>query len=125
MKLYLIILLLSAFFTDNEHAVVRVITDGFNCSEGVVIAEQIRELVKNDTLLKSYTNIDSTYIVVEITSFRDGGTAVINAAFATVTPLQKSRLDYKFTRRLVSKTLVDMREISANILEKIHLIRKK
>jgi hypothetical protein len=124
MKLYLVVLLLSALFTDNKHAVVRVITDGFNCSEGVVIADQIRELVENDTLLKSYSDIDSIYIVVEITSFRDGGTAVINAAFATVTPLQKSQLDYKFTRRLVSKTLVDMREISANILEKIHLIRK-
>ena len=124
MKLYLIILFLSAFVTDNEFAVVRIITDGFNCSEGVVIADQIRELVENDTLLKSYTETDSAYIIVEITSFRDGGTAVINAAFATVTPLQKSPLDYKFTRRLVSKTLVDMREISANILEKIHLIRK-
>ena len=103
---------------------VRVMTDGFNCKEGIIIANQVRELVETDTLLRAYDQDDSTYIIVEITSYQDGGTAVINAGYATVTPIQKNKLDYKFARRLVSKTLVDMREISVNIVDKVHLIRK-
>jgi hypothetical protein len=103
---------------------VRVLTDGFNCKEGVIVADQIRDLVDVDSILQTYTKNDSSYIIVEITSFNDGTSAVINAGFATVTPLQRSELDYKFTRRLVSKTLIDMKEISINIVEKIHLIRK-
>ena len=103
---------------------VRVMTDGFNCKEGIIIADQVREIVQLDTLLRSFNKADSTYIIVEITSYQDGGTAVINAEFATVSPIQKNELDYKYTRRLVSKTLVDMKEISTNIVEKVHLIRK-
>jgi hypothetical protein len=103
---------------------VRVMTDGFNCKEGIIIADQVREIVQVDTLLRSFNMADSTYIIVEITSYQDGGTAVINAGFATVSPIQKSELEYKYTRRLVSKTLVDMKKISANIIEKVHLIRK-
>lgn len=111
-------------FAKEEQKAVRIMTDGFNCSEGIVIANQIRDMVNADSLLKSYTSGDSTYIIVEITSFKDGSTSVINASFSTVTPLQKNKLDYHFTRRLVSNTLTDMKEISFNILEKIHLIRK-
>jgi len=125
MKVYLFLLL---FFINGYNqeiqTPVRVFTDGFNCKEGVIVADQIRELVETDSLLLTYNQLDSSYIIVEITSYNDGGTAVINAGFATVTPLQKSELDYRFTRRLVSKTLVDMKEISLNIVEKIHLIRK-
>ena len=124
--LLVFLFLFNLFTADESHpsTPVRVITDGFNCAEGIIVADQIRELVAGDSLLKSYASGDSSYIVVEITSFRDGETSVINAAFAIVTPIQKNDLDYNFTRRLVSKTLDDMREISQNILEKIHLIRK-
>jgi hypothetical protein len=121
------LLLLLFFFNASGQEIitpVRVLTDGFNCKEGIIVADQIRELVGSDSILQAYTQEDSSYIIVEITSFNDGGTAVINAGFATVTPLQRNDLDYKFTRRLVSKTLVDMKEISLNIVEKIHLIRK-
>lgn len=103
---------------------VQVMTDGFNCKEGIIIADQVRDIIQSDTLLTSYIKTDSVYILVEITSYQDGGTAVINAGFATVSPIQKSKLDYKFRRRLVSKTLVDMKEIAANIVDKIHVIRK-
>jgi hypothetical protein len=123
LNLFLLFIVLNAYGQEIKTPV-RVLTDGFNCKEGVIVADQIRELVNEDSLLQSFTTGDSSFIIVEITSFTDGGTAVINAGFATVTPLQKSDLDYKFTRRLVSKTLVDMREISINIIEKIHLIRK-
>lgn len=125
MKLYFILILfcLNGYAQDGTTPV-RVLTDGFNCKEGVIVADQIRDLVEADSLLQTYNQSDSSYIIVEITSFNDGGTAVINAGFAEVTPLQKSELDYKFTRRLVSKTLIDMKEISLNIVEKIHLIRK-
>jgi hypothetical protein len=58
---------------------VRVLTDGFNCKEGVIVADQIRNLVEADSLLQTYNQSDSSYIIVEITSFNDGGTAVINA----------------------------------------------
>jgi len=125
MKLFSILLLLYVNgITQESQTPVRVLTDGFNCKEGVIVADQIRELVNEDSLLQAFSTGDSSFIIVEITSFTDGGTAVINAGFATVTPLQRSDLDYKFTRRLVSKTLSDMREISMNIVEKIHLIRK-
>lgn len=102
---------------------VRVMTDGFNCKEGIIIADQVREIVQADTLLRNFDKADSNYIIVEITSYQDGATAVINAGFAVVTPLQQNKLDYKFRRRLVSKTLVDMKEISNNIIEKVHMIR--
>jgi len=125
MKIYLLLLFFLLNGYGQNHATsIRVLTDGFNCKEGVIVADQIRELVGSDSILQTYTQEDSSYIIVEITSFNDGGTAVINAGFATVTPLQKYDLDYKFSRRLVSKTLVDMKEISINIVEKIHLIRK-
>jgi len=118
-----LILVLSVEGKESSVAV-RVLTDGFNCKEGIIIADQVRDIVQTDTLLHSFNKNDSTYIIVEITSYQDGGTAVINAGFATVTPIQKSKLEYKFTRRLVSKTLVDMKEISANIVDKVHLIRE-
>ena len=121
--LFLLFIILNGYGQENSTPV-RVLTDGFNCKEGVIVADQIRELVETDSLLLTYSQSDSSYIIVEITSFNDGGTAVINAGFATVTPLQRNNLDYKFTRRLVSKTLVDMKDISLNIVEKIHLIRK-
>ena len=35
-----------------------------------------------------------------------------------------NKLDYKYTRRLISKTLLDMMEISLNIVDKVYLIRK-
>jgi len=125
MKFYLffILIVINSYGQENVTPV-RVLTDGFNCKEGVIVADQIRDLVSVDSLLQTYNKSDSSYIVVEITSFNDGGTAVINANFATVSPLQRSELDYKFTRRLVSKTLADMKVISRNILDKIHLIRK-
>ena len=123
LHLFLLFIILNAYGQENSTPV-RVLTDGFNCKEGVIVADQIRELVETDSLLLTYSQSDSSYIIVEITSFNDGGTAVINAGFATVTPLQRNNLDYKFTRRLVSKTLVDMKDISLNIVEKIHLIRK-
>lgn len=127
MKFYLILLLL--YFSPDKNipieiVPVRVITDGFNCSEGIIVADQVRDLVKQDSLLQTYEKSDSSYIIVEITSYRDGKTSVINAGFSRVTPLQKSNLDYTFTRRLVTQTLEQMREISKNILQKIHLIRK-
>jgi len=103
---------------------VRVMIDGFNCKEGIIIANQVREIVGTDTLVRAYDQDDSTYIIVEITSYQDGGTTVINAGFAKVTPIQINKLDYKFTRRLVSKTLIDMMEISLNIVDKVYLIRK-
>jgi hypothetical protein len=127
MKHYLLLLFLLISPNKNtpiEIIPVRVITDGFNCTEGVIIADQVRDLVKEDSLLQIYSKSDSAYIIVEITSYRDGGTSVINAGFSRVTPLQKSKLDYTFTRRLITQTLEQMKEISKNILEKIHLIRK-
>jgi hypothetical protein len=119
-----IFLLITASAAQEKMATVRILTDGFNCREGIIVADQIREMVTVDSLLKSYAPDDSNYIVVEITSFKDGSTVVINAAFSTVTPIQKNKLDYQFTRRLVSSTLGQMHEISYNIIEKIHLIRK-
>ena len=119
-----IFLFTMASYAQEKLATVRVMTDGFNCREGIIVADQIRKMVTVDSLLRSYSPSDSIYIVVEITSFKDGNTAVINAAFSTITPIQKSKLDYQFTRRLVSSTLEQMREISVNIMEKIHLIRK-
>ena len=127
MKLYLLLLFLfisPEINTPIEIVPVRVITDGFNCTEGVIVADQVRDLVKEDSLLQIYSKSDSSYIIVEITSYRDGGTSVINAGFSRVTPLEKSELDYTFTRRLITQTLEQMKEISKNILEKIHLIRK-
>ena len=118
----LILLLTPALATDTTFAV-RVMTDGFNCKEGIIIADQIRTLVQTDTLLRTYDKIDSAYILVEIRSYQDGGTTVINAGFSEITPLQKFKLDYMFSRRLLSKTLGDMWDISMNILDKIHLIR--
>jgi hypothetical protein len=109
---------------NNSTIAVKVMTDGFNCKEGIVIADQVRSLVEADSLLRMFNKNDSTYIIVEITSYQDGGTAVINAGFSMVTPIQKNKLDYKYSRRLVSKTLVDMRNISTNIVDKVHLIRK-
>jgi len=123
-RILFITLFASAIFADDSPFPVRIMTDGFNCKEGIIIADQIRTLVKSDTLLRNYDQTDSTYIIVEITSYQDGGTAVINAGFSKITPLQKFKLDYVFTRRLVSKTLVDMQEISANVIDKIHLIHK-
>jgi len=123
LHLFFILIVINAYAQESTIPV-RVLTDGFNCKEGIIVADQIRDLVKVDSLLQSYSRSDSSYIIVEITSFNDGGTAVINANFATVSPLQRSDLNYKFTRRLVSKTLVDIKEISRNILDKIHLIRK-
>ena len=125
MKVYLFLsLIFISGFSQESQTPIRDLTDGFNCMEGVIIADQIRDLVDADSILYACTRDDSTYIIVEITSYSDGGTSVINAGFATVTPLQKNDLDYKFTRRLVSKTLIDMKEISSNIVDKIHLIRK-
>ncbi len=126
-KLLAFVFVISLVFTvigEDARLPVRVMTDGFNCKEGIIIANQVREIIESDTLLRAFNQDDSTYIILEITSFQDGGTAVINAGFATVNPLQKSMLDYKFTRRLVSKTLTDMNEIASNIVDKVHLIRK-
>ncbi|MFN2128388.1 MAG: hypothetical protein ACK2TU_11070 [Anaerolineales bacterium] len=120
---FLFILVAGSVFADESGMPVRVMTDGFNCKEGIIIADEVRSLVETDSLLRNYTNTDSLYLVIEITSFQDGSSAVIKASFSKVTPLQTFRLDYVFSRRLVSRTLADMLEISANILDKVHVIR--
>jgi len=123
-RLFLIFLLLAGSVLGNDSTMpVRVMTDGFNCKEGIIIADEVRSLVKEDSLLRNYTTTDSLYLIIEITSFQDGSSAVIKASFSKVTPLQTFRLDYIFSRRLVSRTLEDMREISVNILDKVHIIR--
>jgi len=121
--IFLFLLAAGSVFADDSGMPVRVMTDGFNCKEGIIIADEVRALVKADSLLRNYTNTDSLYLVIEITSFQDGSSAVIKASFSKVTPLQTFRLDYIFSRRLISKTLADMREISSNILDKAHVIR--
>jgi hypothetical protein len=113
----------ASVLADDSNMAVRVMTDGFNCKEGIIIADEVRSLVEEDSLLSNYTSTDSLYLIIEITSFQDGSSAVIKASFSKVTPLQTFRLDYTFSRRLVSRTLAEMRKISANILDKVHVIR--
>ncbi len=110
-------------YTKETPLSVRVMTDGFNASEGIIVADQIRDFVLADSLLRTYIENDSSYVIVEIRSFRDGGTTVITADFSSVTNQGKNKLDYQYSRRLVSQTLLDIKEISKNIVEKIHLIQ--
>jgi hypothetical protein len=125
-KVFILILWILAVVNGNTKEAplsIRVMTDGFNASEGIIVADQIRDLVLTDSLLCPYNENDSSYVIVEIRSFRDGGTTVITADFSLATIQGKNKLDYQYSRRLVSKTLLDIKEISKNIVEKIHLIQ--
>ncbi|TFH01316.1 MAG: hypothetical protein E4H13_05240 [Calditrichales bacterium] len=127
MKLFLTLLAVLMIGSEKpaEPMPVFVVTNGFNCSEGIIVADQIRVLVESDSLLLTRQSADSSYITVEITSYADGETSVINAGFTRVTPIQKNKYDYFYTRRLVTRTLEEAKNISVNILEKIHLIREE
>ena len=125
LSLFVISFLISVALLSGSDTIlpVKVITDGFNCKEGIIVADELRALVKDDSLLKTCALKDSSYLIIEITSYQDGPTVVVHAAFSKATLLQTFKLDYVFSRRLVSRTLQEMQEISANIVEKVHVIR--